>query len=500
MNQKNKNQSLDILLQDSIKVQSINLTKKVFRCRSSENSVVINNVSSKPVKTTKSVQKTARKLAKYPISNIPLGLEEKESRFRQDNIKKKSSTLEILEKLKQIDVQTQNTDVLEQTNDEIKIAHKQLQELQKLIARKLEEQKSETDEDVKKEIKHRQHSVINNDSRQLNRLQKKYLNKTRIRYKTLQDVENLTLAYVDKRKKNEIDKQEKQNEVKVLYSNTNNEKTHGFQPSIKKKTLSLEKKKPRLEERQNVYKRKVEDFRSALVNKSQDRLKPLLRRDHFRQDLRFKSATEKEINKIRYLLKSEHGFDTKVGSTTSEVVEMDNNEKQLKSVLKSFSYSADYKKNTVGRKYPKYVKPECVRLHSKLRKARFQDPRLEDSILNCDNFSSSADSYNFDLPDESSENITAISSNVNNNLITLPKTVQNGCSQADNFSFGQRHNRNLNRSKLDGSTSTVDSVSMKKREKTYMDGKRKLNLLLYGRDKLPEEFDDTDLADSKRSF
>ncbi|EEZ98823.1 hypothetical protein TcasGA2_TC004429 [Tribolium castaneum] len=185
MNSRHKNESLEASLKESLVVNP--LGTKVRQATSSQ--LQQKPKTAKLVKASQSLHRGRPGQAQFPVKRVMFGVEQNFA----VKTRKKPSTLDFIEKLKKIETKTEKSDFLEQANDEIDIASKQLEALRKLLTQKLQTQAELKAQQEKNELRNKQKTLMDNCNRQFEKMQKQYLNKTKIRFKSLKDVENMTL-------------------------------------------------------------------------------------------------------------------------------------------------------------------------------------------------------------------------------------------------------------------------------------------------------------------
>ncbi|KAJ3627978.1 hypothetical protein MTP99_015310 [Tenebrio molitor] len=420
MHYRNANESLESQLKESIKVNPLCKDQNLRRTLSTQESPLKldlrrnKNTSSKPVKTSQSLHKgrAVQSLVKYPLENIPLGLEQKKKLKPID--KKKKSTLEFIEQLKKIETTSAKTDFLEKTNEELEIASKQLDELQKLIADRLQRDSNSSSQskfvlDEDEETMHqRKRAVVDKFQKQFDRMQKKYLNKTRIRYKSLQDFENATHSRLGR--SGQLEKIVEENvPVEVLFSKPKNSamsrenvvseggQSHwreirgGVDSALKKHISSLtsEEPVPRVDRSVSPRQGKMESAKGEEIH-TDERVAAEIRRQKVRFQNEQKSPEKSTYyfsprgKALQAFLDEEEFSESHVEKLRRQLFPHEDKEKRVKSMQDECCQAG-------GRSLPQKTSLSWANKEKALPRSRFQNDKLNQSILRSNYFFSSDD-------------------------------------------------------------------------------------------------------------
>lgn len=255
MNRRGKDEALEASLKQSIVVNSLSKEANLCRSLSSQNAAIKPNsrkpktANSKLVKATQSLHKGKASLIQFPVQNVLFGVEQNFPVKKTDG--KKLTTLEFIDKLKKIEAKVENPDFLEQANEEIDIASRQLEEIRNMISEKLEKEAEQKEREFQKQQK----AFREKCNKQFERMQQTYLNKTKMRFKSLQDVENMTLPKENKNKNVEtVNKTSSRNSILNATSSQNFEKyLRNTDPLLKAQITSAVSEPPVV----SIYKPKV---------------------------------------------------------------------------------------------------------------------------------------------------------------------------------------------------------------------------------------------------
>jgi hypothetical protein len=420
MHYRNANESLESQLKESIKVNPLCKDQNLRRTLSTQESPLKldlrrnKNTSSKPVKTSQSLHKgrAVQSLVKYPLENIPLGLEQKKKVKPID--KKKKSTLEFIEQLKKIETTSAKTDFLEKTNEELEIASKQLDELQKLIADRLQRDSNSSSQskfvlDEDEETMHqRKRAVVDKFQKQFDRMQKKYLNKTRIRYKSLQDLENATHSRFGR--SGQLEKIVEENvPVEVLFSKPKNsamsrenvvseggqshwKEIRGVVGSVLKKhisSLTSEEPVPRVDRSVSPRQGKMESAKGEEIH-TDERVAAEIRRQKVRFQNEQKSPEKSTYyfsprgKALQAFLDEEEFSESHVEKLRRQLFPHEDKEKRVKSMQDECCQAG-------GRSLPQKTSLSWANKEKALQRSRFQNDKLNQSILRSNYFFSSDD-------------------------------------------------------------------------------------------------------------
>jgi hypothetical protein len=420
MHYRNANESLESQLKESIKVNPLCKDQNLRRTLSTQESPLKldlrrnKNTSSKPVKTSQSLHKgrAVQSLVKYPLENIPLGLEQKKKLKPID--KKKKSTLEFIEQLKKIETTSAKTDFLEKTNEELEIASKQLDELQKLIADRLQRDSNSSSQskfvlDEDEETMHqRKRAVVDKFQKQFDRMQKKYLNKTRIRYKSLQDLENATHSRLGR--SGQLEKIVEENvPVEVLFSKPKNSamsrenvvseggqshwrEIRGVVDSALKKhisSLTSEEPVPRVDRSVSPRQGKMESAKGEEIH-TDERVAAEIRRQKVRFQNEQKSPEKSTYyfsprgKALQAFLDEEEFSESHVEKLRRQLFPHEDKEKRVKSMQDECCQAG-------GRSLPQKTSLSWANKEKALQRSRFQNDKLNQSILRSNYFFSSDD-------------------------------------------------------------------------------------------------------------
>jgi hypothetical protein len=420
MHYRNANESLESQLKESIKVNPLCKDQNLRRTLSTQESPLKldlrrnKNTSSKPVKTSQSLHKgrAVQSLVKYPLENIPLGLEQKKKVKPID--KKKKSTLEFIEQLKKIETTSAKTDFLEKTNEELEIASKQLDELQKLIADRLQRDSNSSSQskfvlDEDEETMHqRKRAVVDKFQKQFDRMQKKYLNKTRIRYKSLQDFENATHSRLGR--SGQLEKIVEENvPVEVLFSKPKNsamsrenvvseggqshwKEIRGVVGSVLKKhisSLTSEEPVPRVDRSVSPRQGKMESAKGEEIH-TDERVAAEIRRQKVRFQNEQKSPEKSTYyfsprgKALQAFLDEEEFSESHVEKLRRQLFPHEDKEKRVKSMQDECCQAG-------GRSLPQKTSLSWANKEKALQRSRFQNDKLNQSILRSNYFFSSDD-------------------------------------------------------------------------------------------------------------